>query len=90
MNIEQLIPVVIPLIAVAVSWGILRSEVSNMRENQRKQEEDLRDIEKECMRKSDCKERHAATEKVMDELRGDVKEIKRLLIDYMGNHRTGG
>jgi uncharacterized protein YlaN (UPF0358 family) len=83
-EIDELLRYAIPLVAVAVAWGQTRTEVQAMKEQ-------LRELDKEVdahhdlfMKRSECRDTHQRNEKAFDELKADVKEIKKLLIEFMG------
>ena len=83
-ELEEVLRYAIPLAAVAVAWGQTRTEVSAMKEQLKELDKELDDVHDTFMKRSECRDQHQRNEKAFDELKNDVKEIKRLLIEFMG------
>lgn len=84
MEIDALLPVIIPLVAVAVAWGQVKTEVAAMRKEIEKHDSELDAVHDTFMKRTECRDQHQRNEKAFDELKADVKEIKKLLIEFMG------
>ena len=83
-EIDELLRYAIPLVAVAVAWGQTRTEVSAMKDQIKELDKELDSFHDQFMKRSECRDQHQRNEKAFDELKNDVKEIKRLLIEFMG------
>jgi uncharacterized protein YlaN (UPF0358 family) len=83
-ELDEILRYAIPLAAVAVSWGQTRTEVQAMQEQLKELDKELDEAHDTFMKRSECRDQHQRNEKAFDELKADVKEIKKLLIEFMG------
>lgn len=80
MDLQDLfIPGVTALATIAVSWGVIRTEVSGMRETLKELQRAHEDLKERAITKEQCRESHNRADKQFDELKSDIKEIKNMM-----------
>ena len=72
MDIQTVLLAVVPvLVSVAIAWGVIRSEVSAMKERMNKQDE----LMEKMVNKDSCGMRHQFTDQAIKRIEDNVEKI---------------
>lgn len=84
MDLQTILLATIPaVVSIAVAWGIIRTEVSVMKETI----SELKKHVETMTTKESCQQQHRHNDKTMSDLQSDLREIKTMLyriIEKMG------
>lgn len=62
-------------ISLAVTWGVLRTEVNGMKEHLGRHDKEL----EQSVKKESCQQSHRYTDQTIDSIKSDIRDIKRML-----------
>jgi hypothetical protein len=80
VDIQSLVvPALTVLATGAVAWGVIRSEVSAMKDDAKQLRKDHEDLKDKAVTREMCREAHIRTDKGFDEMKADIKDLKRLM-----------
>lgn len=84
MDLQDLfIPGVTALATIAVSWGVIRTEVSGMKESLKELQRAHEDLKEKAITREQCREAHGRTDRQFDEVKTDIRDIKKMLTDLL-------